>query len=735
MRKRALFILTLMLLLGAVGARATRAYAFLSSDKKTLTFYYDDNRFPEAFGTSYLLNEEDSNPGWYDYRTSITNVVFHSSFADARPTSCYKWFYGMSNITGITGLNYLNTSEVKSMYCMFYKCSKLTDIDLSSFNTEKVENMEGMFAGCSSLTSLDLLNFQLAYTIECIDEVEMHCDNFLYGCTSLKSLTVPKTVYVYVGVTVEVFPDHEEWLETYENVDANRLPPDAFSGIGTPTAPCTLIYPSGFTPHETSTGSGWYMWKGGYFKDAVTQAYAVLDGSTLTFYYDKLSSSRPGTMYELNTGTDTPGWNSKATTVTKVEFDSNFANATPTTCHGWFGGMTDLTTITGIEYLNTSHVTDMSFMFQKCKSLKTLDISGFTLSASTTTTSMLRLCNALTSLSVPATANVLDANACLGVGTEEKPCKLLYPTDFTPEKGNTGYGWYDWKSGYFYDDKTPQSYAILRASTLTFYYDINRQKRSGTPYSLNTGTNTPGWSSNGSTITKIVFDASFGNAIPKSCYRWFYGMSNLTTITGLDYLNTSEVVNMEEMFAGCSSLTSLDLSNIQLAYTLEPGELVNKTVMHCDKLLYGCSSLQTLTVPKTVRVLIGSVLGRDRYSVVGPNSLTDEACEGVGTQATPCTLVYPSGFTPEKTSTGNGWYMWKGGYFKDAFKMGDANGDGSVSVSDVMMTVNYVLGSTPPEGFHLDNANVNGDKVITVADVMAIVDIVLSNTSNNAPAH
>ena len=34
---------------------------------------------------------------------------------------------------------------------MFYKCSSLTNIDLSNFNTQNVTNMEDMFYGCSSL--------------------------------------------------------------------------------------------------------------------------------------------------------------------------------------------------------------------------------------------------------------------------------------------------------------------------------------------------------------------------------------------------------------------------------------------------------------------------------------------------------------------------------------------------------------------------------------------------------
>ena len=37
------------------------------------------------------------------------------------------------------------------MSCIFYDCSSLNSIDLSSFNTTNVNDMSDMFAGCSSL--------------------------------------------------------------------------------------------------------------------------------------------------------------------------------------------------------------------------------------------------------------------------------------------------------------------------------------------------------------------------------------------------------------------------------------------------------------------------------------------------------------------------------------------------------------------------------------------------------
>ena len=45
------------------------------------------------------------------------------------------------------------------MKFIFYECSSLTSINLSSFKNEKVTNMSGMFGNCKSLISLDLHSF------------------------------------------------------------------------------------------------------------------------------------------------------------------------------------------------------------------------------------------------------------------------------------------------------------------------------------------------------------------------------------------------------------------------------------------------------------------------------------------------------------------------------------------------------------------------------------------------
>ena len=58
------------------------------------------------------------------------------------------------NMTQIEHLDYLNTSEVISMYAMFWHCESLTELDLSAFNVQNVEATQFMFSDCYSLKTI-----------------------------------------------------------------------------------------------------------------------------------------------------------------------------------------------------------------------------------------------------------------------------------------------------------------------------------------------------------------------------------------------------------------------------------------------------------------------------------------------------------------------------------------------------------------------------------------------------
>jgi len=58
---------------------------------------------------------------------------------------------------------------------------------------------------------------------------------------------------------------------------------------------------------------------------------------------------------------------------------------------------------------------------------------------------------------------------------------------------------------------------------------------------------------------------------------------------------------------------------------------------------------------------------------------------------------------------------------------GDVNGDGKITVEDIIKTINIALYKDNPTGVELASADVNGDGQVTVRDVVQIVNIVLES--------
>ena len=446
-----MFIL-LITLMSSLGANAQEAYANYTPSNTTLTFYYDNLRSTRT-GTTYDLNTS-GDPGWYydDTNANVTKVVFDPSFVNARPSTTYKWFSSMGNLVSITGINYLNTSEVTNMSWMFFGCSKLTSLDVSHFNTSKVISMYRMFESCSRLTSLDLSNFNTSQVknmcgmfSECSSLTSLDLSQFntsevtemwsmFMRCNSLTTLDLSTFNTSKVKDMTEMFLECNNLQTIYVgdgwNIGAISSAYDTFLA-------CYNLKGGKGTAYDAKYVSGYFARidrgpsEPGYLTDVSTrQAYAVYteENTTLTFYYDHLRDSRTGTTYDLNLNNNYPRWTSNGTyeNVTKVVFDSSFAGARPTTTYAWFYGMENLTNITGMSYLNTSKVTNMNQMFYYCSSLKSLDICHFNTSEVTDMGYMFMLCNNLQTIYVGNgwnTAKVTQSTNMFSNCTSLKGCK------------------------------------------------------------------------------------------------------------------------------------------------------------------------------------------------------------------------------------------------------------------------------------------------------------------------
>lgn len=129
------------------------ATAVCDSSTGTVTFYYDEVHKAggnmvavsptrvDLVGNSPKVNGN----AWYQKLCGmaaggegINYVVFDKSFIDFEPQSTAYWFHGCTKLQSIQGLEYLNTSKVTDMTCMFFNCEKLSNLDLSNFDTGNV---------------------------------------------------------------------------------------------------------------------------------------------------------------------------------------------------------------------------------------------------------------------------------------------------------------------------------------------------------------------------------------------------------------------------------------------------------------------------------------------------------------------------------------------------------------------------------------------------------------------
>lgn len=245
------------MLVSIVGVRAQEAYAVLSEDGTTFSFYYDNNKYSKG-GTVYELKHDQEDPEWYNLTGDVESVTFDSSFAKVRPVTTSRWFYGMHKLKTIKGIENLNTEEVTDMREMFYYCSSLTSLDVSNFDTQNVKNMSGMFS-CSSLTSLNVSNFN---TQNVTDMSEM-----FFWCASLTSLDVSsfdtQNVKSIRGMFEACTSLTSLAISSSLGNSLNNLCSDACFHVGY-TTPCLINQPDGFD-FRVNTSGDFFIWQEGHF--------------------------------------------------------------------------------------------------------------------------------------------------------------------------------------------------------------------------------------------------------------------------------------------------------------------------------------------------------------------------------------------------------------------------------------------------------------------------------------
>ena len=210
-------------------------------------------------------------------------------------------------------------------------------------------------------------------------------------------------------------------------------------------------------------------------------------------------------------------------------------------------------------------------------------------------------------------------------------------------------------------DITPplEAYAVLDdEGTLTFYYDHQKDKRTGTIYPIDEISESNYWKQD---PNLIVIDKSFSYYDVYGEGFFFTDFCNVSNIEGLENLDLSHVKIMDYAFANCFNLRELDLSKLDVSnveamdhmfyncVSLRELDLSNfvfpEDSCATKSMLEGCSSLEKLTVPSSMV------------------NISNTACLNLASSQSPCLISIPDGFD-FGTKVSQEGFLWKGGHFK-----------------------------------------------------------------------
>ena len=613
LRRFALFfpmILLMLLLLPArmvaqTEASSSKYIATFDSDTETLTFEkYEGESLPgdsesewvedgksvfEMFGSSYLRD--------------IKHIVINESFKTFTPTTLSCFFAALSELETITGLEYLNTANVTDMSLLFNNCQKLTSLDVTHFNTAKVTNMYRMFNACG-LTSLDLSNFNTA-KVENMELMFSGCSNLktIYASDKFKTAAVTKSKNMFLGCSS--LSGDIDWKsvkvsdKTYAKIDGGYFCDKAYDNRpwvkyadGTLTFRCGYKKIWGENEYALNSDENLPAWN--THKDNITQVVFEASfanarpTSCYAWFQDFIKLKQIEGIENLNTEnvTDMSDMFRFCSSLTSLDV-THFNTGNVTSMADMFSSCPRLAEL-DVTHFNTANVKDMSDMFASCSGLISLDVTNFNTANVTSMSGMFYGCSGLISLDVTNfnTANVTNMRymfkGCFKL--KEIYVSDKFVTDDVIDSKDMFLGChslsgdidqnsvkvndktYAKTAGGYFRDKAYDNRPWVKYADGTLTFRCGYKKTLGeNEYALNSGEEKPAWYTLHDDINLVVFEASFANARPTSCYAWFQGFENLKQIEGIENLNTANVTDMSNMFKNCSNLAKLDVTHFNTA--------------------------------------------------------------------------------------------------------------------------------------------------------------------------
>ncbi|OPF87618.1 hypothetical protein BW731_05050 [Vagococcus martis] len=506
--------------------------------------------------SSYLFSDKNSNK-----LSQLTNFSGINNIDTTNATDMSYMFSGMSGITNLD-LSGFNTSSVTKMYAMFIDMAKLNKLTIASFDTSKVTNTAFMFSNCNALEEIQLPKFSnVTYAVSMFanmsaltkldlsgfdfSKIAEGKKNSMFSNDTLKEITLPST-----------------FSDTSNNTKLNPVPKkDGYNGQWQNSNGKLVGQTDKFLQNYNGiTDAGTYTW-GKYLTwgdvpyefDESTGTLTFVDGGTLADY-TKSPWNR------------TDGKAISASAVKTIEFTKSvktLADSSYLFSDKNSNKLTQLTNFSGINNIDTTNATDMSYMFAGVSNLKSLDVSSFKTLNTTNMSYMFQGMSNLTSLNVSSfdTSNVRDMNSMFY--QDDNLTMLTFGDKFDTKNVTNMYRMF----------RNVELLTTLDLSSFDTSQVTNMSEMFSSMVNLKE-LNIKSFDTRNVQLMKNMFQtdesleeldiSSFNTSKVTSMYAMFDGMS---TVSKLDVSNfdTSNVKDMTKMFSGMTKISSLSLSNFDFS--------------------------------------------------------------------------------------------------------------------------------------------------------------------------
>ena len=550
-----------------------------------------------------------TSPSWLTWNSnrvqnSCRTMVYESSFSNAQPTNLYGWYYNCKRLTTIIGAQYLDTSKADWFNYMFYNCQYLSSVDVSYFDTSLAERMDDMFYGCTSL-----------YTITGLD----HFD------------TSKVTSMGYMFANCQRLSGMESDIAGWDTGNCGSTNYMFYN--------CKQLGALDLSGWNTDKVTGMYY----MFNNCQNMASLNLTGwhtgkvTTMEnmFYGCKLLESIDVADWDMSKVANIAGMFMDCTALKTLDV-SRWNTASVTNFNSAFRNCPLLTSL-DVSHFNTVNATTMISMFLGCSGLTSLDLGSFYTSNVTNMGGMFNGCTNLESVTV---SNLWTTTNVTASGNMFTNCTSIVGEDGTTfdsnviDKTNAHYG----EGGYLRRGPDVElgtnPYAIFDATTGTVYLLKSDVNITADNEFIPDGATEPVtiskvWYGNAvieprgeysgpswtiyNDVTRVVFQPSFATVKPTSTASWFY-LGNLTAIDGIEYLDTSEVTDMHDMFNSAQSLESLDVSHFDTSHVTDMNSMFGgcwalaeitgiedfdtSQVTDFGYMFYGCPELENIDVSR-----------------------------------------------------------------------------------------------------------------------------------------